>query len=89
MAVWNLILAYLVVASCLLQATGHVTGLSIYSLATATLNIALSIWFVRFYGITGVIAATVISYVVLSVVPVTLETRRLLTQFAVTPMRFS
>ncbi len=81
MAAWNLILAYLVVAGCLLQATGHVTGLSIYSSVTAVLNIVLSICLVRFYGITGVIAATVIAYVVFSVIPVTLETRKVLGKF--------
>lgn len=82
MALWNLILAYLVVAGCLLQATGHVTGLSIYSSVTAAFNVVLSIWFVRFYGITGVIAATVTAYILLSVIPVTLETRKVFRKFA-------
>ena len=82
MAVWNLILGYLIVAGCLLQATGRVTGLGIYSVTTAALNVVLSIWFARLYGITGVIAATVVAYVVASVIPVSIETRRLLTQFA-------
>jgi len=82
MAIWNLILGYLIVASCLLQATGQVTGLSIYSSLTAVLNVALSIWFARLYGITGVIAATVVAYMIASVIPVSIETRRLLTRFA-------
>lgn len=82
MALWNLILAYLVVAGCLLQATGHVTGLSIYSSITAVFNVVLSIWLVRFYGIAGVIAATVTAYILLSVIPVTLETRKVFRKFA-------
>jgi len=78
MAIWNLILAYLFVASALLQATNHVTGLSIYGSITAVLNIALSILLVRPYGIAGVIAATVIAYALSSLIPVMFETRRVL-----------
>ena len=78
MAVWNIILAYLFVAGALLQATNHIAGLSIYGSATAILNIALSILFVRWYGISGVIAATVIAYTVSSLIPVALESRSVL-----------
>lgn len=78
MAIWNVILAYLFVAGSLLQATNHVTGLSIYGSITAVLNIALSIVLVQSYGISGVIAATVIAYTIASLIPVALETQSVL-----------
>jgi O-antigen/teichoic acid export membrane protein len=81
MAIWNLMLAHLVAASCLLQATGHITGLSIYCSVTAVLNIALSVFLVRPYGVSGVIAATVIAYAAASFIPVALETRIVLGKF--------
>lgn len=78
MAIWNLMLAHLYVAGCLLNATGHITGISIYGTVTAILNIVLSIWLVRIYGITGVIAATVMAYLIASYIPTLLETRSVL-----------
>jgi O-antigen/teichoic acid export membrane protein len=78
MGIWNIILAYLIVAGSLLQATNHVTGLSIYGSITAVLNIVLSILLVQSYGISGVIAATVIAYTVSSLIPVALESRSVL-----------
>jgi hypothetical protein len=42
------------------------------------LNIALSIAWARSYGITGVIAATVVAYALCNVLPVSVETVRLL-----------
>jgi O-antigen/teichoic acid export membrane protein len=78
MAMWNIILAYLFVAASFLQATNHITGLTLYGSVTAVLNIVLSILFVRSYGISGVIAATVIAYTVSSLIPVALETRHIL-----------
>src|SRR5205085_9325252 len=62
MGVWNVMLAYLFVTGTVLQATNHMMGLSVYSSITAVLNIGLSILLVRRFGISGVIAATVIAY---------------------------
>jgi O-antigen/teichoic acid export membrane protein len=78
MAVWNVMLAYLFVMGTVLQATNHMTGIVIYSSVTAALNIVLSVWLVQLFGISGVIAATVIAYVVASLIPVTVETRTIL-----------
>jgi O-antigen/teichoic acid export membrane protein len=78
MAIWNVILAYLFVAGALLQASNHLTGLSVYGSVTAFLNICLSIFLVGRFGISGVIAATVIAYTVSSLIPVVLETRAVL-----------
>jgi O-antigen/teichoic acid export membrane protein len=75
MAIWNLMLAYLIVASALLQASNHIRVLSLYGSITAVLNVFLSIMLVHPFGISGVIAATVISYSVSSLIPVALETR--------------
>ncbi len=85
MAVWNLILAHLFVPSCLLQATGHITGLTIYGSVTAVLNLVLSILFVKSFGIAGVIAATVIAYIVASYLPMLFEAHNLLRSFKQNP----
>jgi O-antigen/teichoic acid export membrane protein len=78
MGTWNIILAYLIATGSLLQATNHVTVLSVYGSITAVLNIVLSIVLVQSYGISGVIAATVIAYTVSSLIPVALESRSVL-----------
>jgi hypothetical protein len=78
MAVWNLMLAHLNVPGCLLNATGHITGMATYCSLTAILNVILSILFVERYGITGVIAATVIAYSVTSYLPMVVEARLVL-----------
>jgi len=81
MAAWNILLAHVSAAGCLLQATGNINGLTIYGTVTAILNVGLSIWLVQLYGMSGVIAATVIAYVVASFIPIVLETNRVLKQF--------
>lgn len=81
-AVWNLMLAHLNVPGCLLTATGHITGMATYCSLTAILNVILSILLVQHYGITGVIAATVIAYCVTSYVPMIVEARMVLKTLA-------
>jgi O-antigen/teichoic acid export membrane protein len=81
MALCHLLLAYLFVPSCFLQATGHLNRLTIYGTVTALLNVVLSIFFVQQFGISGVIAATVIAYTVASYIPTLFETRRVLGMF--------
>ena len=88
MGVWNILLAHVAAAGCLLQATGHITGLTIYGSITAVLNVILSIWLVHPFGISGVIAATVIAYTVCMFIPVVIETRSVLEKFpSATPSR--
>ena len=82
MGIWNVLLAHVAAAGCLLQATGHITGLTIYGSITAVLNLVLSIWLVHPFGITGVIAATVIAYTIGMFIPVIIETRSVLARFA-------
>jgi O-antigen/teichoic acid export membrane protein len=78
MAIWRLMLSTLLVGSCLLNATGHLKGMTIYGTVTALLNLALSILFAQIYGIAGVIAATVIAFAVANYVPTFLEVRSVL-----------
>jgi len=82
MALWRLMLSTLLVGSCLLNATGHLKGMTIYGTITAVLNLTLSILLAKLYGITGVIAATVIAFAVANYLPTFLEVRNVLRKFA-------
>jgi O-antigen/teichoic acid export membrane protein len=82
MALWRLMLSTLLVGSCLLNATGHLKGMTIYGTATAILNLILSILLAKIYGITGVIAATVIAFAVANYLPTFLEVRSVLRKCA-------
>jgi O-antigen/teichoic acid export membrane protein len=78
MAIWNLMLAHVHAPGCLLEATGQIRGLTLYGAVTAIVNLLLSILFVRWYGTTGVIAATVIAYGFCSYVLIHLEAHKVL-----------
>ena len=78
MALWQLMLSTLLVGSCLLNAIGRLKGMTTYGTVTAILNLTLSILLARKYGITGVIAATVIAFAVANYVPTFLEVRSVL-----------
>lgn len=74
-ALWRLMLSTLLVGSCLLNATGHLKGMTIYGTITAVLNLTLSILLAKRYGITGVIAGTVIAFAVANYIPTFVEVR--------------
>jgi O-antigen/teichoic acid export membrane protein len=78
MALWRLMLSTLLVGSCLLNATGHLKGMTIYGTVTAVLNLTLSILLAKTYGISGVIAGTVIAFAVANYLPTFLEVRSVL-----------
>ena len=82
MALWRLMLSTLLVGSCLLNATGHLKGMTVYGSVTAALNLTLSIAFAKAYGITGVIAGTVVAFAVANYVPTFLEVRSVLRKCA-------
>jgi O-antigen/teichoic acid export membrane protein len=82
MALWRLMLSTLLVGSCLLNATGHLKGMTVYGTVTAVLNLTLSILLAKVYGITGVIAATVIAFAVANYLPTFLEVRHVLRKCA-------
>jgi O-antigen/teichoic acid export membrane protein len=78
MALWRLIYSTLLVGSCLLNAIGRLKGMTIYGTVTAILNLTLSILLAQTYGITGVIAGTVIAFAVATYLPTFLEVRSVL-----------
>ncbi len=82
MALWRVMLSTLLVGSCLLNATGHLKGMTIYGTVTAVLNLTLSILLAKIYGITGVIAGTVIAFAVANYLPTFLEVRSVLRKYA-------
>jgi len=73
MAVWSVTFAFMNGLSCFLNANGRFRGQTLYGTATALLNIALSVWWAGKFGLSGVIAATVVSYLSVAVVPASLE----------------
>lgn len=81
MGLWNLMLSHLYVASCFLNATGHLNGMTIYGTVTAGLNLILSIILVQSYGIAGVIAGTVIAFALANYLPTFLEVRHIMRKF--------
>ncbi len=85
MAIWRLMLSTLLVGSCLLNATGHLKGMTIYGTMTAVLNLIFSILLVRTYGIAGVIAGTVIAFAIANYIPTFLEVRSVLRKISSAP----
>ena len=78
MALWAVISGLMTAESCLLAAVNRTREQGILSVAAAAVNLALSIVLVRRIGSVGVIAGTILSYLVVLVVPQSLMVRRLL-----------
>ena len=77
----RLVVPYLLLApgqmvSAFLNATGRVRVQAWAGLLAAILNVALSIWWARAHGVAGVIAATVVSYAAVALVPVSIVAAR-------------
>lgn len=70
MGLWNLMLANLYSFGCLLNAIGRLRTMMVCSIATAILNVFLTILFARRFGISGVTAATVIAFLVADYLPI-------------------
>ncbi len=77
MCVWALISGFMTVESCLLAALNRVRAQAVLSIVAAAVNVALSLMWVRQIGSLGVIAGTIVSYLVVLVVPQTLIVRSL------------
>jgi O-antigen/teichoic acid export membrane protein len=75
MAVWIVVNGFMSVESCLLAAVNRTRAQALLSIGAAGLNIVLSVLLVRHIGATGVIGGTVLSYLVVLVVPQTLIVR--------------
>ncbi len=77
MCIWALISGCMTVESCLLAALNRIRAQAVLSIIAAALNIALSVIWVRQIGSLGVIAGTIVSYLVVLVVPQTMIVRGL------------
>jgi O-antigen/teichoic acid export membrane protein len=77
MGVWALISGFMSVESCLLSALNRTCEQALLSIIAAGVNIALSIMLVRHIGSLGVISGTILSYLLVLVVPQSLIVRSL------------
>ena len=77
MGVWTLISGFMSVESCLLAALNRTREQAVLSIAAAIVNIVLSIVLVRHVGAVGVIGGTILSYVLVLVVPQSMIVRSL------------
>jgi O-antigen/teichoic acid export membrane protein len=80
MGVWALISGFMSVESCLLAAMNRIREQAALSIVAAVVNIALSIALVRHIGSLGVIGGTILSYLLVLVVPQSVIVRRLFKQ---------
>jgi O-antigen/teichoic acid export membrane protein len=88
MCAWALISGCMTVESCLLAALNRTRVQAVLSIVAAALNIVLSVMWVKQVGSPGVIAGTIVSYLVVLVVPQTLIVRRLwINELAAPPSR--
>jgi O-antigen/teichoic acid export membrane protein len=78
MAAWSVINAFTNPISCLLAAASHLRYQIMYSATAAVSNLVLSIYLVQRWGVVGVIAATVMSYMVFVCAQVYIDARHLL-----------
>lgn len=78
MGLWAIISGFMTVESCLLAAVNRTRTQGVLSIAAAALNLGLSIVLVQRIGAVGVIAGTILSYLVVLVVPQSLIVRDVL-----------
>ncbi len=77
MCLWAIISGFMTVESCLLAALNRTRAQAVLSIVAAGVNLALSVMWVRQIGSLGVIAGTIVSYLVVLVVPQTMIVRSL------------
>ena len=75
MAVWAVINGLMSVESCLLAALNRIRVQAMLSVCAAAVNVCLSVVLVKRVGAVGVIAGTILSYLLVLVVPQTLVVR--------------
>jgi len=78
MALWAVISGFMTVESCLLAAVDRTREQGVLSMIAAAVNLALSILLVQRIGSVGVIAGTILSYLLVLVVPQSLIVRSVL-----------
>ncbi len=69
MGLWSLVLAPANSVVCLLNAAGRVRWQVWTGVLCAVANVMVSVWWARVFGISGVIAATVTTYLAISAIP--------------------
>ena len=80
MAAWSMINAFCSPIACLLAAADHMKVQLIYGAIAAAVNIVLSIVLIKSWGVTGVIAGTVISYIIFVCFPTAIDVLLLLSK---------
>jgi O-antigen/teichoic acid export membrane protein len=78
MAAWSMINAFCTPIACLLAAADHMKAQLVYSAVAAAVGIVLSIMLIKSWGVTGVIAGTVIAYMIFICFPCAIDTLLLL-----------
>ncbi len=77
MGIWAVVSGFMSVESCLLAALNRIRQQAVLSIIAAGMNIALSLVLVRRIGSLGVIGGTILSYLIILVVPQSLIVRNL------------
>lgn len=77
MGAWSVVNGFMSVESCLLAALNRTRAQAVLSITAAALNIAWSIGLVRHFGSLGVIGGTILSYLIVLVIPQTMIVRTL------------
>ena len=80
MALWAVISGCMTVESCLLAAVGRTHQQGVLSVVAAAVNLGLSIVLVQRIGAVGVISGTILSYLLVLVVPQSLMVRAVLSE---------
>jgi O-antigen/teichoic acid export membrane protein len=78
MAAWSMINAFCSPIACLLAAADHMKAQLVYSALAAAVGIVLSIVLIQSWGVSGVIAGTVISYIIFVCFPCAIDALLLL-----------
>jgi O-antigen/teichoic acid export membrane protein len=78
MGIWAVINGFMSVESCLLAALNRTRQQAVLSIIAAAVNLALSLVLVRHIGSLGVIGGTILSYLIILVVPQSLTVRNVL-----------
>jgi O-antigen/teichoic acid export membrane protein len=78
MAAWTIISGCMTAESCLLAAVNRTRKQGVLSIVAAGINLALSVFLVQRIGAVGVITGTILSYLLVLVVPQTLIVRQVL-----------
>lgn len=89
MSLWAIISGTMTVESCLLAGVNRTRQQGVLSVVAAVLNLAVSVMLVQRIGAVGVIAGTILSYLIVLVVPQSLMVRRVLKSKEARPSRGS